>query len=498
MRLEVARGDILDGKYRVERVLGSGGMGVVVAAYHLGLRQHVAIKFLLPDVLDDHEAAARFDREARAAAKIKGEHIARIMDVGTLDNGSPFMVMEYLEGEDLAARLRRERRLPIDEAVDLIIQTCEVLSEAHGLGIVHRDLKPANLFCTKKADGSPCIKVLDFGISKLLGPNTSHTVTITKTSALIGSPTYMSPEQINSARNVDARADLWAIGVVLYELLAGRPPFEGDSVPETCLRVTKRRVPSILRFRSDTPQELEAVILRCLEKDRSKRISSATELSMALAPFGTLPILMSSGRISQRPRGTKGSSVLPPGNEPSGPRARTAPPPPAKKAPPPQRRWTGAKSGLLALGLGLTGLALISADLLERRAARRAALAPTPSGTAVLTAPFEPLATAAPATITAAASTETPHAAPSDDCKIDFDSVPVSTLIVDGHKVGSTPKLGFLTSPGAHIVVFEHPVQGRLTTSVECKGGETKAVTVRLGRPNDAPAGTRATAIRHR
>src|SRR5215471_6314796 len=239
IRLEMRRGDILDGKYRVERVLGSGGMGVVIAAHHMGLDQKVAIKLLLPEVLDDPEAGARFEREARAAAKIKNEHIARVMDVGTLENGSPYMVMEHLEGEDLAERLRREGRLAIEHAVQLVLQTCEVLAEAHGLGIVHRDLKPANLFCLVGPDGDVSIKVLDFGISKVTGPNTSHT-TITKTSTLMGSPTYMSPEQIHSARRVDARTDIWSISVILYELLTGRLPFEGDSVPEICLRVTKR------------------------------------------------------------------------------------------------------------------------------------------------------------------------------------------------------------------------------------------------------------------
>src|SRR5205814_8884054 len=171
---------------RIESVLGSGGMGVVVAAHHLGLDQRVAIKLLLPEALEDPEAGARFEREAREAAKSKSEHIARVMDVATMADGAPYMVMECLEGEDLAERVRRERQLPIREAVDLILQTCEVLAEAHALGIIHRDLKPHNLYCIGAADGSISIKVLDFGISKITGTQTSQT-TLTKTSALMGS-----------------------------------------------------------------------------------------------------------------------------------------------------------------------------------------------------------------------------------------------------------------------------------------------------------------------
>src|SRR5689334_17781374 len=319
IRLELSRGDILAGKYRVDRVLGSGGMGVVISAHHLGLSQKVAIKFLLPEALEDPEAAERFSREARAAAKIKGEHIARIMDVGTLENGSPYMVMEHLEGEDLAVRLRRERRLPVADAVELVLQACEVIAEAHGLGIVHRDLKPANLFCVAGPENTVSIKVLDFGISKLVGPNTSHTLTLTKTSALVGSPSYMSPEQIQAARAVDGRTDIWALGVVLYELLAGRVPFDGEGAPEICLKVAKRRPPPLRQFRPDAPAALETVILRCLEKDRTKRYATVSELSLALAPFGTPRGKLSIERIGQLARSGKGSgaSVYPGGIRPS-------------------------------------------------------------------------------------------------------------------------------------------------------------------------------------
>src|SRR5262245_2966931 len=180
----IHEGDILAGKYRVDRVLGSGGMGVVVAAHHLKLDQRVAIKLLLPEALDDTEATTRFEREARAAAKIKSQHIAKVTDVGTHENGSPYIVMEYLEGEDLASRLERGGGFPVPDAVEIVLQACEVLAEAHALGIVHRDLKPANLFCVSEPDGGISIKVLDFGISKIAGlAGSARDMSITKTSA---------------------------------------------------------------------------------------------------------------------------------------------------------------------------------------------------------------------------------------------------------------------------------------------------------------------------
>jgi serine/threonine protein kinase len=481
IRLEMRRGDILDGKYRVDRVLGSGGMGVVIAAHHLGLDQKVAIKLLLPEVLDDPEAAARFEREARAAAKIKGEHIARVMDVGTLENGSPYMVMEHLEGEDLAARLRREGRLAIDHAVELILQTCEVLAEAHGLGIVHRDLKPANLFCLSGPEGDVSIKVLDFGISKVTGPNTSHT-TITKTSTLMGSPTYMSPEQIHSARRVDARTDIWSIGIILYELLTGKLPFDGESVPEICLKVTKRSPPPIRRFRAETPSALEAAISKCLEKDRTKRFGSIADLSIALAPFGADKAQLSIDRIAQLARSARGRASAFPSAFPieqSSSRGRKVPVSWWKtmRWQMAHGKWAGAKGAMVATALGMVGIALIGSDLILSKSSAPAAGS---------SSPVAARSTAFGVGVLPQSQLETlnlPQGGP--DCRIDLKSVPDSTVSVDGHKVGTTPKLDFVASPGAHIVVFEHPVHGRLTTNVECKAGETKSVNVRLGRSTD-------------
>jgi eukaryotic-like serine/threonine-protein kinase len=283
----VREGDILAGKYRIDKILGEGGMGVVVAAHHIHLDEKVAIKFLLPEALRNAEAVARFAREARAAVKIKSEHVARVSDVGTLETGAPYMIMEFLEGWDLSALVHRTGPLPVEQAVEFVLQACEALADAHGLGIVHRDLKPANLFCIRQSDGMLSIKVLDFGISKMTGPGaTGPDMAMTKTTAVMGSPLYMSPEQMQSARNVDARTDIWAIGVILYELLTGKVPFTGDSLPELCVTILQSPPVSITKRRPDVPAGLEQVILKCLEKDRNNRYANVAELAIALADFG--------------------------------------------------------------------------------------------------------------------------------------------------------------------------------------------------------------------
>jgi eukaryotic-like serine/threonine-protein kinase len=293
---EVQEGDVLAGKFRIERILGQGGMGVVVAATHIQLDERVALKFLLPEALSNPEAVARFAREARAAVKIKSEHVARVSDVGTLDSGSPYMVMEYLQGQDLSDWVRDRGAMPVADAVEFVLQACEALAEAHVLGIVHRDLKPANLFVTMRADGTPCIKVLDFGISKFTAPGSSSDMGMTKTATVMGSPLYMSPEQMSSTRDVDARADIWAIGVILYEIISGHVPFEAETMPQLCGMILQEAPPSLRSLRPDVPVGLEAVILRCLAKDRAARFASVAELAAALAPFGP----PSAGRSAER------------------------------------------------------------------------------------------------------------------------------------------------------------------------------------------------------
>ncbi|HWP04087.1 MAG TPA: protein kinase [Polyangiaceae bacterium] len=312
----VREGEILAGKYRVDKVLGVGGMGVVVAAYHIDLDERVAIKFLLPEVLDHGEAVARFAREARAAVKIKSEHVAKVTDVGKLENGAPYMVMEFLEGSDLSQWLTQRGALPVEQAAEFMLQACEAIAEAHALGIVHRDLKPGNLFVIRRPDGLLSVKVLDFGISKTAsGPGSASAGAMTKTSALMGSPLYMSPEQMQSSRDVDARTDIWALGVILYELLVGTQPFVADTMPELVLRVVTGPPAAGLRNRRpDVPEGLERMILRCLEKDRSRRFESVGEFAAALLPYAPRRSKASVERISGvlRSAGLSATALAPP------------------------------------------------------------------------------------------------------------------------------------------------------------------------------------------
>jgi len=274
-------GAIIAGKYQVERVLGEGGMGVVVSAFHRQLGQRVAIKMLLPSAVAVPEIVERFLREARAAVRLRSEHVGRVIDVGTLDGGAPYMVMEFLDGDDLSVVLTRHTALAVPIVVDYILQALSAIAEAHSLGIVHRDLKPANLFLTQRPDGSPWIKVLDFGIAKA---TTDLDLNLTRTTAVMGSPGYMSPEQLRSTRSADARSDIWALGVIMYELVSGVRPFAAESITELALKAAIDPTPPLNA--GHVPPAFAEILYRCLEKHPQQRYQNAAELAAALAPFG--------------------------------------------------------------------------------------------------------------------------------------------------------------------------------------------------------------------
>lgn len=278
----VQPGDVVAGKYRVERVLGAGGMGVVVAALQLDLDRRVALKFLLPKVLERGDVLVRFSREARAAAKLESEHVARVLDVGALGNDMPYIVMEFLEGQDLSRLLAARGPLPPAEAVGYVLEAAEAVAEAHSHGIVHRDLKPANLFLAKRARGTPIIKVLDFGLSKFSGLAGEDSVT--SASGMLGSPAYMSPEQLMSSRAVDARSDIWSLGVALYELLTNRTPFARERMPELVAAILHAKAVPLTQSWPGLPPGLALAIERCLEKEPARRFANLAELARALSP----------------------------------------------------------------------------------------------------------------------------------------------------------------------------------------------------------------------
>ena len=289
----VRAGDIIAGKFQVERILGEGGMGYVVAARHLQLGQTVALKFMREEVLSN-EYKSRFLREARNTVRLKSKHVSRVLDVGALEGGSPYMVMEYLEGTDLSELLQKRGPFPVPEACDYIIQACEAIAEAHGHGIVHRDLKPANLFLTRGSGGEPVVKVLDFGVSKVLelgldddsdsGGRSHPDSVVTKATDLLGSPSYMAPEQVISARDADSRSDVWSLGVILFRLISGKAPFTGNSLGDLIQNIMHGPMPNLRHFRPDIPEGLEDVVARCMERPRERR-PDVIELARMLAPY---------------------------------------------------------------------------------------------------------------------------------------------------------------------------------------------------------------------
>jgi serine/threonine-protein kinase len=432
-------GDVIAGKYRVERVLGQGGMGVVVAARHLHLGERVAIKFLVPRPGAGSELMARFVREGRAAMRIRSEHVVRVYDIGTLETGGPYLVMEYLKGRDLAETLTAEGPLPAEAAIEYVLQAIEAIAEAHAMGIVHRDLKPSNLFLTRRADGSAVVKVLDFGIAKETGPDRG--VPTTEPGGTIGTPAYMAPEQMRSAHVADARTDIWALGATLYALVTGTPPFSAGSMVELHERALGG-APPLRAARPEAPAALEAILLRCMAPDPQARYGGVAELAQALAELaperarisaeraarilsagpleqdtspGAGDDAASSGRADAGTAQVTGAAVDPswhdadtaPAGAPAGETtgSRTGASPPVVTPPPPPRGPLWKRASALA-GAGMVAALVALAAISSLRAGRPKE--PVPASTAAPPTSLASLPAPAPAPASASSAVQAP------------------------------------------------------------------------------------------
>jgi eukaryotic-like serine/threonine-protein kinase len=272
---------LLEDNYALERVIGCGGAGIVVAARHKRLGLRVALKFLRPDRPRAADVVKRFVREGQLTARIQNAHVTRMLDIGRLPDGEPFLVMEYLEGCDLAALLEARGPLACGEAVAYVRQACLGLTASHAVGIIHRDLKPSNLFLTLAPNGAPLLKILDFGMAEQL----ANTQELTANPSDMGSPPFVAPEQLRAERHADAKSDIWALGAALFTLLAGRSPFERPYLSETYLAILSGRVPDLTALRPEIGRPLAAIVERCLAADPEQRFASAAQLNAALAPF---------------------------------------------------------------------------------------------------------------------------------------------------------------------------------------------------------------------
>jgi eukaryotic-like serine/threonine-protein kinase len=376
----VAPGDVIGDKYRIDAVVGRGGMSTVYRATHLHLDQLVAIKVLSPAALLMPEYVARLKREARAASRIRSHHVVRVFDIGELPGKAvPYLVMEHLSGADLAAVLARRGPLPVHLALECVMQVCEALAEAHGIGIIHRDLKPANLFLTENVDGSPCVKVLDFGISRM---TRRHALSaLTDPGIVLGTPSYMAPEQMEAAETVDARADIWAIGAIFYELLVGRPPYAGETLPQIFIKIMRSKPPKPSAARDDVSADIDRVVARCLQIEPEARFSSVADLAWALSSIGEPRARDSAERIA---RVWERHSIEPP---PPPPRQAV----PVRAAPAPsrddsrgafRRKLAGAATASLLVGAAVGfGVVAIDDDLADARQLAPAPVATTPAPT---------------------------------------------------------------------------------------------------------------------
>jgi eukaryotic-like serine/threonine-protein kinase len=373
---DVPIGELLAGRYRVERVLGCGGFGAVYMATDSVIGRNVAIKVLAQQHIHSEDTKERFLREARALAVLQGEHGAQLHDVGVLADGRPFLSMEYLQGHDLQEELRKRGPLPVIQAVRTVVDVCRGLAAAHAQGIVHRDLKPQNIFWAFRPDGTHVTKLLDFGVARV-----AQATPLTQSGAWVGTPRFMSPEQLMSPGSVDTRADIWALGVVLYEILTAKPIFDASSAAQYASKVlTERPVPLRARMHS-LDAALEAVVDRCLQQEPARRFQSVVELANALLPFsgGAAPLSSAAGSSPQRalalsaPPVDAASTIAGPPRAPMVAPQTTAGPLVAAPRDAPARGSMGVALGLGGVTLGLLAIAALGAVALVMRQQERAA-----------------------------------------------------------------------------------------------------------------------------
>jgi serine/threonine-protein kinase len=389
-------GKVIAGKYSLLREIGRGGVGLVFEAEHIRLRQRVAIKVLAPHLRSEADVVTRFEREARAMGSLKSPHIATVFDVDTLPDGTPYMVMELLEGRDLHRHLREQPRMSNADIVSIVTQACEGLAVVHASGIIHRDLKPSNLFLTQAPSGGYLVKVMDFGISKLLGDEVTHI------GSSLGTPAYMSPEQIRASSEVDARSDIWALGVLLFRALSGTLPFDGEGITGMSVAVVNEAPKNLTELRPDLPPELVKVVERLLEKDPSARYQTVAEVREALQPFGD--------DTSQPPSvvAMRAAALEPPSHVRAAQAAVTAP-----RVEAPLRTDRGAPGWIWIVALGIAlGLGAIVALMWRFAGDRASAIPPASTVDAPKVAPTSPEPPSVPTTRSEATPPATDPPAP--------------------------------------------------------------------------------------
>jgi serine/threonine-protein kinase len=483
----VRPGDRLAGRYRIERKLGSGGMGVVFAARHEELGELFAVKLMRVQDAELEETSKRFLREARAAARLRNEHVARVVDAGKDESGRQYLVMEYLKGRNLGDVLHERGALPLDEAVGYVLQACVGVAEAHRQGIIHRDLKPENLFLTKQADRLPLVKVLDFGISKLLPGKgmTGADSVVTSPSLVMGSPGYTSPEQLRTPDKIDVRTDVWSLGVILYKLLSGTMPFAKAEIADVMVAVISEEPPPLATLSSPglaIPLELSNVVARAMAKDAEQRFGSVAELAIALrpwaprwaaeAPLRAANILGQSAILAESAAQVRSPEPV------EAPQPDAAPNEPLPSAP---EKWRGRLASLkarIALGATLVLGGLVASQILRNHmagspAAETGAIADDPVPTGSAAAPAAAAAAAAgPSAVSAAAAAvatpanEAPTAHPSvtDGERGGLRSAPAPAAVAEPHVGGAVAPRGAVPlRPGAR------PAAGRAPAALRDK-----------------------------